>query len=76
VKVTAILDETGKVRAARIHTSPPEGDPTDEAPTVRFVLSEGEEEVELDVPDEEIPTDPGEEFLEALRQHSERQRSA
>jgi hypothetical protein len=64
VKVTVVVDEAGKVVAAHIPTAPPDDYEGDEPPMIEFVPSEGEEVVELDIPDEDVASDPEPEVLE------------
>jgi hypothetical protein len=73
MKVTVVVDEAGKVVAAHIPTAPPEDYKGDELPMSEFVPSEGDEIVELDVPDEDIATDAeATELLEILQRHKDR----
>jgi hypothetical protein len=72
VKVTVVVDEAGKVVAAHIPTAPPDDYEGDEPPMIEFVPSEGEEVVELDIPDEDVASDPEPEVLEILQRHKDR----
>ena len=73
MKVTVVVDEAGKVVAAHISTAPPDDYGGDEQPISEFVPSEGEEIVELDLPDEDLASDAeATELLEILQRHKDR----
>lgn len=73
MKVTVVVDEAGKVVAAHIPTAPADDYKADELPMSEFVPSEGEEIVELDLPDEDIASDAeATELLEILQRHKDR----
>ena len=73
MKVTVVVDEAGKVVAAHIPTAPPDDYEGDELLMSEFVPSEGEEIVELDLPDEEIAGDAeATQLLQILQRHKDR----
>jgi hypothetical protein len=73
VKVTVVVDKAGKVVAAHIPSAPPDDyEGGDEPPVIEFVPSEGEEVLDLDLPDEDIPSEAGPELLETLQRHKDR----
>jgi hypothetical protein len=72
VRATVVVDEAGKVVAAHIPTAPGDEYEGDEPAMFEFVPSEGEEVVEVDVPDEHVSSDLGPEFLDVLQQHKDR----
>ena len=73
MKVTVVVDESGKVVAAHIPTAPTDDYKADELPMSEFVPSEDEEIVELDLPDEDIASDAeATELLEILQRHKDR----
>ena len=66
MKVTVVVDESGKVVAAHIPTAPTDDYEGDELPM-------SEEIVELDLPDEDIASDAeATELLEILQRHKDR----
>jgi hypothetical protein len=71
-KVTVLVDEAGKVIASYI---PPErrsiSFTADEPPSGGMLPSEGQEVLELEVADDEIPAEPGPDFLETLQRHKD-----
>jgi hypothetical protein len=71
VKVTVVVNEAGKVVAAHVPFAITDTSAADEGPTLGFVASEGEEVVELDLSDEEVPRDPEPEFLEFLQRRKD-----
>jgi hypothetical protein len=74
--VSIVVDEAGKVTASYI---PPERHATpftaDEAPSSGLLASEGQEIIDLELPDDEVPPEPGADFLETLQQHKDRRSS-
>ena len=71
MKVTVVLNEAGKVVAAHIQAAASDASAGDHTPNLGFVTSQGEEVAELDLPDEEVPSDLQPEFLETLQRHKE-----
>lgn len=73
MKVMVVVDEAGKVVAAHIPTAPAdEYEGEEPPPVVEFVPSEGEEVLELELPDEDVAGEQGPEFLEVLQRHKDR----
>ena len=74
--VSILVDEAGKVIASYI---PPERRATpftaDEAPSSGLLASEGQEVIDLELPDDEVPSEPGPDFLETLQRHKDRRAS-
>lgn len=67
MKITVVVNAAGDVVAAHV----PSGRPP--APTLAgFLPSEGQEAVDLDIPDDAVPAEPGPDFLETLRSYRER----
>ena len=71
-KVTVLVDEAGKIIASYV---PPErrsvSFTADEPPSAGLLPSEDEEVLELELADEEIPSEPGTDFLETLQRHKD-----
>jgi len=73
MRVTVVVDEAGKVVAAEVPSALPDDYEGDEPPVIEFVPSEGEEIVELDVPDDDIAGDAeATEIIEILLRHRDR----
>jgi hypothetical protein len=72
-KVTVLVDEAGKIIASYI---PPErrsvSFTADEPPSAGLLASEGQEVIDLELTDEEVPSEPGTDFLEKLQRHKDR----
>jgi hypothetical protein len=72
-KVTVLVNDAGEVIASYI---PPErrtvSFTADEPPSAGLLASEGQEVLDLDLPDEEVPSEPGPDFLETLQRHKDR----
>jgi hypothetical protein len=71
MKIAVVLNEAGKVVAAHIPSGIFDESAGDQPPTFGFVPADGEEVAELDLPDEEVPSDPELEFLEILQRHKD-----
>jgi hypothetical protein len=67
-KVTVLVDEGGKVIASYI---PPDRRSVpftaDEPPSAGLLASDGQEVLDLELPDEDVPSEPGADFLETLQ---------
>jgi hypothetical protein len=72
VKVMVVVDQAGTVVAAHVPTAPSEPYEGMEAPIAEFVPSEGEEVIELELPDDALAGEPGPEILEVLQQQKDR----
>jgi len=74
--VKVVVDEAGKVVASYI---PPERRrvpfTADEPPSAGLLASEGQEVIDLELPDEEVPSEPGPDFLETLQRHRDQMSS-
>lgn len=72
-KVTVLVNEAGEIIASYI---PPERRPVsftaDEPPSGGLFASEGQEVLDLELPDEEVPFEPGPDFLETLQRFKDR----
>jgi hypothetical protein len=71
VKITVVLNEAGKVIAAHVPVAGergPESSPMErDAPMTAFVPSAGQEVVEMDLAEGDVPFVPREDFLEDLQ---------
>jgi hypothetical protein len=71
-KVTVLVDESGQVIASYI---PPERRSVsytdDEPPSAGLLPAEGQEVLDLELADEEVPSEPGDDFLEKLQRHKD-----
>jgi hypothetical protein len=71
-KVSIVVDGDGKVVASyitpRLHEVP---FTPDETPSSGLLASEGQEVIDLELPDEEVPPEPGPDFLETLQRHKD-----
>jgi hypothetical protein len=67
MKITVVVNEAGDIVAAHI----PSG--RSPAPTMAgFLPSEGHTVLDLDIPDDAVPTEQGPDFLENLKPYKER----
>jgi hypothetical protein len=75
-KVTVLVDNAGKIIASYV---PPERHSVpftaDEPPSGGLLASEGQEVLDLELPDDEVPAEPGADFLETLQRHKDRDSS-
>lgn len=72
-KVSVLVDEDGKVVASYIppeHRSP--SYTAEDASSAGLFASAGRELLELELPDDEAPTEPGPDFLDKLQQQKDR----
>jgi hypothetical protein len=74
VKVTVVVNEAGEVIAAHVPVASERGPDSyrDDAPTTGFMPSEGQEVLDLDLPEEDAPGEPPADFLETLQRHKDR----
>jgi hypothetical protein len=72
MKVTVVVDESGRVIAAHVPVAP-EGAPGDEGATAMasLVAPEGHELMVLDVPGEDAPGEPPPDLLDRLQRHKD-----
>jgi hypothetical protein len=72
VKATVVVDGAGKIVAAHIPSAAPDYEGDEVQPVAEFLPSEGEEIVELDLPDSDIASDAeAAEVLEMLQRHKD-----
>jgi len=75
LKVTVVVNEAGQVMAAHVPVSsegPSDSYAEEEGRITGFVPSEGQEVLELDIPDEDVPSEPRPEFLNTLQMYKDR----
>jgi hypothetical protein len=74
VRVTVVVNAAGQVIAALIPVSSQgsESHADEEGGITGFVPSEGQDVVDLDLPDEDVPTEPGPDFLNTLQMYKDR----
>jgi hypothetical protein len=72
MKVTVVVDESGKVIGAHVPVAP-EGPKESEGAgaTVSLLPREGHTIIALDVPDEDAPAQPPHDLLERLQRHKD-----
>lgn len=66
-KITVLVNKENKIVAARVPSGSDSKYADGEPPMTRFAPSEGEEVLDLDLPDEDVPSEPGPDFLETLQ---------
>ena len=75
MKVTVVVNAAGQVIAALTPVSsegPSESHADEEGAITGFIPSEGQEVLDLDLPDEDVPTEPGPDFLNTLQMYKDR----
>ena len=73
MKVTVVVNEAGKVIAAHVPLDPESSadSDTEDSPSVGFLPGEGQDVVDLDLPDEDVPGEPPTDFLDTLQKHKD-----
>jgi hypothetical protein len=72
-KITVLIDEGGGIVASYIPPERPADASTgDEPPFGGLFASEGQQVLDLELPDEEVPTEPGPNFHETLQRYRDR----
>jgi hypothetical protein len=75
VKLTVVVNELGRVIAAHVPVSS-EGRSgsvaEEEARMTGFVPTEGQRVLDLDVPDDDVPSEPAPDFLNTLQRYKDR----
>ena len=75
MKITVVVNEVGQVIAAHVPVSserPYDSDAEDEGRITGFVPSEGQEVLDLEVPDDDVPSEPRPDFLNTLQTYKDR----
>jgi hypothetical protein len=75
VKITVVVNEVGQVIAAHVPVSsagPSDSYADEEGRMTGFVPSEGQQVLELDIPDEDAPSEPQADFLNTLQRYKDR----
>ena len=77
MKVTVLIDASGKVIAAHVPVASERGPNSYGEDTLMtgFMPSEGQEVLELDLPDEDVPGEPPHDLLEKLQVYKDRNSS-
>jgi hypothetical protein len=75
MKVTVVVNKAGKVIAAYVPVASESGpgSHTEGGARVEFAPSEDQELMDLDLPDEDIPSVPPPDFIEVLQRQKDRQ---
>ena len=71
MKVTVVVDEAGKVIAAHVPIDPEQGRDSEGSGNIGFLPVEGQEVLDLDVPEDHVPGEPPSDFLDTLQKHKD-----
>ena len=75
MKVTVVVNEAGQVIAAHVPVSsegPSDSYAEEEGRMTGFVPSEGQRVLDVDVPDDDVPSEPRPDFLNTLQVYKDR----